>query len=73
MAICVRSRFHAGTQGLNAAKQTDDILPFRTSLTAEYALLLADKPLGLGLSEAEVTSLAAMGMASRFPPSKLSK
>ncbi|KAF5376954.1 hypothetical protein D9615_007251 [Tricholomella constricta] len=32
---------------------TDDVLPFRTSLIAEYALLLAPQPWGLGLSEAE--------------------
>ncbi|KAK2459794.1 hypothetical protein APHAL10511_008226 [Amanita phalloides] len=32
---------------------TDDILPFRTSLLGEYALLMAQPPLGLGLSEEE--------------------
>ncbi|KAG8984607.1 hypothetical protein FRB90_005201 [Tulasnella sp. 427] len=37
---------------------TDDILPFRTSLTAEYALLLAKPPLGLGLTEEQVEKIA---------------
>ncbi|KAG8985064.1 hypothetical protein FRB90_004956 [Tulasnella sp. 427] len=37
---------------------TDDILPFRTSLTAEYALLLAEPPLGLGLTEEQVEKIA---------------
>jgi adenosine deaminase len=46
--------------------QTDDILPFRTSLTAEYALLLAAAPLGLGLAEDEVRRIAASGMQTRF-------
>lgn len=45
---------------------TDDILPFRTTLTAEYALLLAAPPLGLGLGLDEVRSIAENGMASRF-------
>ncbi|KAI5831740.1 Metallo-dependent hydrolase [Schizophyllum commune Tattone D] len=45
---------------------TDDALPFRTNLVAEYALLLAAPPLGLGLSEAEVAKIAQMGMDSRF-------
>ncbi|KAJ7704785.1 Metallo-dependent hydrolase [Mycena rosella] len=45
---------------------TDDTLPFRTSLLGEYALLLAPKPLGLGLSEGEVRRIADMGMAARF-------
>ncbi|KAI0271670.1 hypothetical protein BC834DRAFT_967114 [Gloeopeniophorella convolvens] len=47
---------------------TDDILPFRTSLLGEYALLMAPPPLGLGLSEAEIETVARMGMESRFPP-----
>ncbi len=46
--------------------QTDDILPFRNSLLGEYALLLAQPPLGLGLTGAEVEKVAQMGMASRF-------
>ena len=46
--------------------QTDDALPFRTNLVAEYALLLAAPPLGLGLSEAEVAKISQMGMKSRF-------
>ncbi|KAH7907053.1 Metallo-dependent hydrolase [Hygrophoropsis aurantiaca] len=45
---------------------TDDTLPFRTSLIAEYALLLAERPLGLGLSRAEVARLAQMAMDARF-------
>ncbi|KAF7364557.1 Metallo-dependent hydrolase [Mycena venus] len=45
---------------------TDDTLPFRTSLTGEYALLLAAQPLGLGLSEGEVRRIAEMSMAARF-------
>lgn len=49
--------------------KTDDILPFRTSLTAEYALLLAKQPLGLGLTEEQVEKIARLGMASRFTPS----
>ncbi|KAG6910608.1 hypothetical protein DXG01_009116 [Tephrocybe rancida] len=44
----------------------DDVLPFRTSLEAEYALLLAPAPLGLGFLEDEVRTLAEMGMRSRF-------
>ncbi|KZT68850.1 adenosine deaminase-like protein [Daedalea quercina L-15889] len=46
---------------------TDDILPFRNSLLGEYALLMAAPPLGLGLSEREIETVARMGMASRFP------
>lgn len=46
--------------------QTDDVLPFRNSLLGEYALLLAQKPLGLGLSEDEVKRIAAGGLAARF-------
>ncbi|KAF9449335.1 Metallo-dependent hydrolase [Macrolepiota fuliginosa MF-IS2] len=45
---------------------TDDILPFRNSLTAEYALLLAEPPLGLGLTEGEVRMIAEMSLYSRF-------
>ncbi|KAF9007876.1 hypothetical protein BDQ17DRAFT_1275753 [Cyathus striatus] len=45
---------------------TDDILPFRTSLDAEYALLLAPSPLGLGLSEEEVKEAADFSLAARF-------
>ncbi|KAJ7174143.1 Metallo-dependent hydrolase [Mycena crocata] len=45
---------------------TDDTLPFRTSLLGEYALLVAIKPLGLGLREDEVRRIAEMGMAARF-------
>ncbi|CAK5266889.1 unnamed protein product [Mycena citricolor] len=46
---------------------TDDTLPFCNSLMGEYALLLAAPPLGLGLSEAEVTELARMSGSARFP------
>ena len=46
--------------------QTDDILPFRNSLLGEYALLMAEAPLGLGLTEAEIEKLAKMSMDSRF-------
>ncbi|KAF8446389.1 hypothetical protein L210DRAFT_3529908 [Boletus edulis BED1] len=45
---------------------TDDILPFRTTLLAEYALLLAKPPHGLGLSRDEVQKIAEMGMDARF-------
>ncbi|KAJ7242880.1 hypothetical protein B0H12DRAFT_1055486 [Mycena haematopus] len=45
---------------------TDDILPFQTSLIAEYALLLARAPLGLGLSETEVHRIAGMSMDNRM-------
>ena len=46
--------------------QTDDILPFRTNLVGEYAILLAPAPCGLGLTEDEVERIAAMGNRSRF-------
>ncbi|KAF8657966.1 hypothetical protein AX16_002127 [Volvariella volvacea WC 439] len=45
---------------------TDDTLPFRTNLTAEYALLLAPSPLGLGLSEEEVRRIGEMSFTHRF-------
>ncbi|KAI0367476.1 Metallo-dependent hydrolase [Pilatotrama ljubarskyi] len=45
---------------------TDDILPFRNSLLGEYALLMAQSPLGLGLTEPEIEKIAKMGMACRF-------
>ncbi|KAG6817283.1 hypothetical protein H0H87_010625 [Tephrocybe sp. NHM501043] len=45
---------------------TDDVLPFRTSLIGEYALLMAPQPLGLGLSEEEVRTVAQMSMDCRF-------
>jgi hypothetical protein len=48
-------------------KQTDDILPFRNSILGEYALLMAPKPVGLGLTESEIETIARMGMESRFP------
>lgn len=46
--------------------QTDDTLPFRTSLMAEYALLLADAPLGLAMKEQDVGRIAAWGVEGRF-------
>ncbi|KAI0825269.1 Metallo-dependent hydrolase [Trametes gibbosa] len=45
---------------------TDDILPFRNSLLGEYALLMAQPPLGLGLTQPEIEKIAQMGMNSRF-------
>ncbi|KAF5334467.1 hypothetical protein D9758_017560 [Tetrapyrgos nigripes] len=45
---------------------TDDTLPFRTSLLAEYALLLASAPWGLGMSEGEVERVARGGWGMRF-------
>ncbi|KAJ4481039.1 adenosine deaminase-like protein [Lentinula aciculospora] len=45
---------------------TDDTLPFRTSLTAEYALLLASPPLGLGLSQTEVEKIARNSLEVAF-------
>jgi hypothetical protein len=47
--------------------QTDDTLPFRTNLAAEYSLLLAKKPLGLGLATEAVAVIAQASMASCFP------
>lgn len=48
------------------AVSTDDILPFKTSLIAEYALLMAAPPLGLGLGEDDVRNIAYGGSQSRF-------
>ncbi|KAH7912280.1 Metallo-dependent hydrolase [Hygrophoropsis aurantiaca] len=48
------------------AISTDDTLPFRTSLLAEYALLLAKPPLGIGLTHSEVAKIAQMSLDSRF-------
>ncbi|KAG2099640.1 Metallo-dependent hydrolase [Suillus discolor] len=45
---------------------TDDTLPFRTSCLGEYSLLLAQPPLGLGLSKGEVARVARMGMDAAF-------
>jgi adenosine deaminase len=33
----------------------------------EYALLMAPNPVGLGLTENEIETVARMGMESRFP------
>ncbi|KAG1744180.1 Metallo-dependent hydrolase [Suillus occidentalis] len=41
---------------------TDDALLFKTSCLGEYSLLLAQPPLGLGLSRDDVTRIARMGM-----------
>ncbi|KAG8220191.1 Metallo-dependent hydrolase [Butyriboletus roseoflavus] len=49
---------------------TDDILPFRTTLLAEYAFLLAKPPYGLGLSRSEVRKIGQMGMNARFMSQK---
>jgi len=46
---------------------TDDILPFRNTILGEYALLMAPQPVGLGLTESEIETIARMGMESRFP------
>lgn len=48
------------------ASKTDDTLPFRTSLMAEYALLVADAPLGLAMKEEDVRRIAAWGVEGRF-------
>ncbi|KAG8708415.1 hypothetical protein FRC09_001270 [Ceratobasidium sp. 395] len=48
------------------AISTDDLLPFRTTLVAEYAMLMAPPPLGLGLSEDEIRGIAEGGLSSRF-------
>ncbi|KAG1758462.1 Metallo-dependent hydrolase [Suillus occidentalis] len=45
---------------------TDDALPFRTSCLGEYSLLLAQPPLGLGLSRDDVAKVARMGMDAAF-------
>ena len=55
-----------GLTHLGAPSQTDDILPFRNSMLGEYALLMAPEPVGLGLTEAEVETIARMGVESRF-------
>jgi hypothetical protein len=45
---------------------TDDTLPFRTSCLGEYSLLLAQPPLGLGLSRDDVAKVARMSMDASF-------
>ncbi|KAJ3504805.1 hypothetical protein NLJ89_g7743 [Agrocybe chaxingu] len=45
---------------------SDDILPFKTSLVAEYALLLAKPPYGLGLTEEQVRRIGEMSLDARF-------
>jgi hypothetical protein len=54
-------------RAVHLPKQTDDILPFRNSILGEYALLMAPKPVGLGLTESEIETVARMGMESHFP------
>ena len=46
--------------------QTDDSLVFRTTMLGEYALLMAKRPLGLGLSEERIETIARMSMDGRF-------
>ncbi|KAG9101015.1 hypothetical protein FS749_011098 [Ceratobasidium sp. UAMH 11750] len=48
------------------AISTDDMLPFRTTLVAEYAMLMAPPPFGLGLGEDEVRKITEGGLSSRF-------
>jgi len=57
---------HRGAGHLYTCLQTDDTLPFRNSLLAEYALLLAKPPFGLGLSEDEVRKVAKGSLKGRF-------
>jgi adenosine deaminase len=45
---------------------TDDTLPFRTSCLGEYSLLLAQPPLGIGLSRDDVARIARMSMDAAF-------
>ncbi|KAG1855960.1 hypothetical protein F4604DRAFT_1958598 [Suillus subluteus] len=45
---------------------TDDTLPFRTSCLGLYSLLLAQPPLGLGLSRDDVARVARMSMDTAF-------
>lgn len=45
---------------------TDDTLPFATSLLAEYALLVAKEPFGLGMARDEVVKVARGGVEGRF-------
>jgi len=65
--LCMSSFFIIWPKSLiEHITQTDDILPFRTSLLAEYALLLAQPPLGLGLTEDEVKEIGEMSLRARF-------
>jgi adenosine deaminase len=50
----------------STTSQTDDTLPFRTNLLAEYALLLAKPPLGLGLSREQISEIAATSLRASF-------
>jgi hypothetical protein len=61
------SQVRSVSRSPRASPQTDDILPFRNSILGEYALLMAPNPVGLGLTESEVETVARMGMESRFP------
>lgn len=48
------------------AISTDDTLPFRTKMQYEYALLLAQPPFGLGLSEDQVEKIARGSLACKM-------
>ncbi|KAJ3859709.1 hypothetical protein EV359DRAFT_50422 [Lentinula novae-zelandiae] len=60
---------HYLDRGHPIAVCTDDTLPFRTSLTAEYALLLAPPPLGLGLTREQVRKVAEGSINGSWMPS----
>lgn len=53
-------------EGVNVTICTDDPLPFRTDLMKELAILLAQPPLGLGLSKDSVRSIADNGEKFMF-------
>ncbi|TIC57624.1 Metallo-dependent hydrolase [Wallemia mellicola] len=53
-------------EGINVTICTDDPLPFRTGLMKELAILLAQPPLGLGLSKDSVRSIADNGEKFMF-------
>ncbi|KAG9056614.1 hypothetical protein FS842_010134 [Serendipita sp. 407] len=52
--------------GLRLAICTDDTLVFRNSLVEEYALLMAQPPLGLGLSREAITKVAETSLQVGF-------
>lgn len=72
IVICVRTHpipshpSHTNTAALFCFRQTDDTLPFQTTLRGEYALLLAQPPHGLGMPESAVGRIAEMGMGCAF-------
>ena len=51
---------------ISSSSQTDDTLPFRNSLLGEYAMLMAEPPLGLGLPEYEIKQLAESSLQCAF-------